>query len=262
MSVNLASEAVRFAAPPTFEIHRNVLPPEGVARLRAFVTKVLGSRPAPAEGEEDKNWSIDFRTLMANGHMANPVELMRVLKKSAVPSLCRKVFGPGLAYSVDKSLIRDFNPGRRPVPAPMHFDAHVFGPHVPMVTVWVPLNAVGVDSPGLAIANRPHWPRDYWTELTDCIDERGLYRRIEAGRRGVPQDQIYALAREEPEWPLVEPVLDVGDVMIFDHQHIHGTQPGIPEPKRRMSMEVRVLPVAVVDTLIAGGLQQLFGRLD
>ncbi len=262
MSVSVASEPIRFAVPPTFAIHRKVLQPDGVAAVRDFVARTLGGRAAVGDGEQDENWSVDFRTLMADGRLQNPSELVRVVKKSSVPTLCREIFGPGLAYSVDKSLIRDFNPGRRPVPAAMHFDAHVFGPHVPMVTVWVPLNAVGVDSPGLAVATRPHWPRQYWTDLTDCVDSNGLYRRIPADRRAYSQDEIYALARKEPEWPIVEPVLDVGDVMIFDHQHIHGTQPGIAEPKRRMSMEIRVLPMRVVEDLMKGGLQQYFGKLD
>jgi len=262
MSSIVASDSVRFAVSPTFEIHRNVLPRAGVEKIRAFVTKVLGNRPESEDGQDDQNWSIDLRTLMANGDLENPSELVGVLKKSAVPTLCREIFGPGLAYSVDTSLIRDFNTSRRPVPAAMHFDAHVFGPHVPMVTVWVPLNAVGIDSPGLAVANRPHWPRQCWTELTDCVDAKGLYRRIDASRRAYTQDDIYALARQEPEWPMVEPVLEVGDIMIFDHQHIHGTQPGIAEPKRRMSMELRVLPMKVVEDLMKGGLQQYFGKLD
>lgn len=262
MSVQAVTDTVPFAVPPTFEVHRGVLPRSGVEEVRAFVARVLGNRPAAAEGEQDQGWAVDFRTLMAKGELENPRQLIGVLKKSSVPELCRAILGPGLAYSVDKSLIRDFDPGRRPAPAPMHFDAHVFGPHIRMLTVWVPLTPVGADAPGLSIARRPHWPLSYWNELAARVDDTGLYRRIDASRRGLPQDEVLALARNESEWPLVEPRLDVGDVMIFDHQHIHGTQTGIEAPARRMSMEVRVMRYKVAMDLIAGGLQQLFGSLD
>ncbi|MEQ8814677.1 MAG: hypothetical protein RLO51_18090 [Thalassobaculum sp.] len=263
MSISTATEGIRFAVPPAFQIHRQVLAKDGVAGIRDYVTRVLGNRPPPAEGEADRNWSVQFRTLMVQGHLKNPGELVGVLRQSEVPALCREILGPGLVYSIDKSLLRDFNPRLRSAPATMHFDAHVFGPHIPIVTVWVPLNPVGVDAPGLAIATRPHWPLDYWNELAGRVDDAGLlYRRIDPGRAGIPQDEIYALARAEDEWPLVEPVLDVGDVMIFDHQYIHGTQPGIANPGRRMSMEVRVMPYAMAQRLLAAGLPQMFASLD
>ena len=92
MSSSVASDTVRFAIPATFQIHRNVLPRAGVEKIRAFVTKVLGARPELNEGQQDQNWAVDFRTIMANGDLVNPSELVGVLKKSAIPTLCREIF--------------------------------------------------------------------------------------------------------------------------------------------------------------------------
>ena len=147
------------------------------------------------------------------------------------------------------------------MPAPMHFDAHLYGPQVPMVTVWLPLNAVGRKSPGLSIAKRPHWPLDCWNELVEGVDSTGKYHPGNAGRRGHPHEEIYTAAIAEAEWPFMEPELNAGDALIFDHQHIHGTQVNIRSPVRRMSLEIRILHIDEVRRLFEQGSAQVFARL-
>jgi len=262
MSVSIDSDAAPFAMPPTFGIHRKVLPRQDVDRVRGFVKRVLGGRPVPASGQDDHDWSVRISDLMFNGVLEGPGQLVNFLRTTPVPDLCRTILGPDVVYSVDKSLVRYFDPARRPQLAQMHFDAHLFGPQHKMLTVWVPLNPVGVESPGLSMCTRPNWPTTHWQDLVDAIDGDGIYDPRRARRRGYPHEEIYALAANEAEWPFIAPALDVGDVMIFDHQLIHGTQAGLVAPASRMSLEVRVIPVALAEVLHKLDRRYVFGRLD
>ena len=254
--------AIPFAVPPAFAIHRDVLPQAEVERVRGFVTRVLGDRPAPEPGANDHDWSARFNDLVAGGVLEGPGQLLNFVRKSGVPDLCRAILGPDVVYSLAKSLVRDFDPARRSQPAHMHFDAHLFGPQYPMLTVWVPLNAVGTESPGLSIATRPNWPAPLWDDLVAAVDAQGVYDADRLRRRGYRHEEVYALAAREAEWPFIAPELDVGDVMIFDHQHIHGTQIDIAAPARRMSLEIRVVSVPTAKSLYTRGRAYSFGRLD
>ena len=143
----------------------------------------------------------------------------------------------------------------------MHFDAHIFGPQTPMLTIWVPLNDVGRESPGLSMAKRPHWPPQLWERLGDAIDVDGAYRPGQDFARAYPHEEVYEPARAEDEWPFFEPELNAGDVCIFDHQYIHGTQINLPRPAKRMSLEIRMLPVQAVQRLIKQGSTSVFVKL-
>lgn len=258
MSVPAVRDEIRFATPPVLELHRSVVPLREVERVRAFVTWVLGFRDAPPTGQSEGNWSANIRGLMQRGAIAKPQSVLGFLNRTPIPDLCRAALGSEIDCSIDKTLVRDFNPGHRPAPAPMHFDAHLYGPHVPMVTVWMPLNDVGLQAPGLSISTRPNWPLAYWNELVDGVDDTGHYDPMMAGPRSYPSNDIDDWAKREAEWPLIEPLLDAGDVAIFDHQHIHGTQTSIKRPSRRMSLEIRILPADRAKQLLKSGLEHMF----
>ena len=261
MPVAAVAEA-RYAVPAAMGLHRGVVPLNEIERIRGFVTWAIGGRSAPVEDDGEANWSVNFGHLFQEKFLGNPSHVLGFMQKSPIPDLCREILGPDIVYSLDKTLARDYQPSRRPVPAPMHFDAHLFGPHVPMVTVWIPLNDVGRESPGLSIATRPNWPRPLWNQLADGIDKRARYHPFSLERRGYPHEEIYALAEAEPAGLFIEPQLDAGDVMIFDHQFIHGTQTGIPEPTRRMSLEIRMLPAGAAKRVLGYASQHMFVKVD
>ncbi len=252
----------RYAVPPNMGIHRSVMPLNEIERVRGFVTWVLGGRADPPEGKDEANWSTNLGTLYRGKILSNPNFVLGFLGDTAIPELCRQALGPDIVYSLDKTLVRDFNPSRRPAPARMHFDAHLYGPQVPMVTVWIPLNDVGIESPGLSIATRPNSPLALWNELAEGVDAAGRYHAGAVRQRDYAHEDLYAMARAEPESPFIEPELNAGDVMIFDHQYVHGTQTSIASPTRRMSLEIRMLAADVAKRVMALGTQHMFVRVD
>lgn len=258
----MSATEVPFAIPPKMEIHRNVIPRHVIERVRAFVTWAMGYRDPPADGQIETDWSSNLRALCDQRILGHPEALLRPFWECGIPDLCRAVLGPEIAYVADTSLVRDYNPSNRPRPAHMHFDAHIFGAQTRMLTVWIPLNDVGRDSPGLVMAKHPNWPLPHWQYLADNVDSDRGFRPKADFVRSYTHDEIFDLARQEAEWPFFEPELSVGDAFIFDHQHIHGTQTSVERPDRRMSLEIRILPVDEVTRMLRQGSSSAYVKLS
>jgi hypothetical protein len=96
------------------------------------------------------------------------------------------------------------------------------GPPVPMtqlLTCWIPLNACGVDSPGLEFVRRRQPSLLHFTEL----DDSALRQRFSA----------------EEFWA---PALELGDGLVFRNGILHRTHVR-PEMRRdRVSVEYRIFP--------------------
>lgn len=232
---------VRYSIPPTLEILRGALPKDAVDKVRDNVRQLIGNRAAPADGQSEVHWSVNLDLLLDKGNLRHPGQIIGLVAGTGVTRRCREILGPDIVCSLQATIIRDFRPDHRSEPARMHFDANLFGPSVPMLNVWVPLNDVGRDSPGLTMATVPHWPRPYWDRMVGMANEDGLLPGGAWQHLNFPPAEILARAGEEPEWPFFEPELAVGDVMIFDHQFIHGTQVTLTSAGRRFSLEIRFL---------------------
>ncbi len=88
-----------------------------------------------------------------------------------------------------------------------------------LATCWIPLNACGVDSPGLEFIRKPQPALLHFTEL----DNATLRRRFDA-------DAFWA------------PALDSGDGLVFRNDVLHRTHVNREMPGNRISVEYRIFP--------------------
>jgi hypothetical protein len=94
------------------------------------------------------------------------------------------------------------------------------GPAIPMtelLTLWIPLNPCGIDSPGLEFIRRPQASLLHFTELDDSV----LHRRF-------PPQDFYA------------PELDLGDGLVFLKSVLHRTHTHPEMRLNRLSIEYRI----------------------
>lgn len=94
------------------------------------------------------------------------------------------------------------------------------GPAIPMtelLTLWIPLNPCGIDSPGLEFVRRPQEALLHFTELDDS-----------ALRRRFPSHQFQA------------PALEFGDGLVFLNSVLHRTCTRPEMPFNRLSIEYRI----------------------
>jgi ectoine hydroxylase-related dioxygenase (phytanoyl-CoA dioxygenase family) len=102
------------------------------------------------------------------------------------------------------------------------------GPHIPMtqlLTCWIPLEACGVDRPGLEFIRRPQPSLLHFTELDDAT----LRRRFRP-------DQFWS------------PALEPGDVLLFLNSVLHRTHATPAMRSSRTSIEYRIFPSAAKET--------------
>lgn len=251
-----------YAVPPTLRTLRGAIPVQTIGWLRGLNSWALGDRPPPPPGQSQRNWDKTVRDMVADGTIGNPGRLFSFLKGTEIEKVWREVLGPQIALCVTSTIMRDFNPENRPIPARWHFDAFLLGMSTPILNTWIPLNDVGRDAPGMTMSKIPHWPNSYWQKLADIADENGLVPNERQEEVKFEHQDIMALAAQEGESPLFDTILDAGDVIIFDHQHIHATQYSLRQAGRRMSLEIRVLPVPAALRLKELGNPHMFIPFD
>lgn len=252
---------IAFCAPPYMNVHRELLSKETVERLRAFAVWVLSNRPPPEGDVDEIDWSKSLSKAIGEGLLRHPGQLLGFLSDSPLTKICRSVLGHDLVYILNTTFVRSFEPKRRSVPTPMHFDAHIYGAPVRMLTAWIPLNDVGKKSPGLTISSRPHWPLTHWDNMVQAVNEEGLHEPGPDFVRGHPPQEILELSEQEAAPPLQTPILYSGDLILFDHQHIHGTQSTLENPERRVSIEIRFMPTSEAVKQVKRGSKEIFVKL-
>jgi hypothetical protein len=92
-------------------------------------------------------------------------------------------------------------------------------PMTPLLTCWIPLNACGVDSPGLEFIRSPQAALLHFTELDDA-----------ALRKRFPPEEFWA------------PALELGDGLAFLNGTLHRTYARPEMPDNRLSVEYRIFP--------------------
>ncbi|WPZ32919.1 phytanoyl-CoA dioxygenase family protein [Thalassobaculum sp. OXR-137] len=229
------------AVPPTLRVLENVLPPQTIEILNGLNAWALGDRPAQSAGLAGRKSEKTLRDMIAEGTIGHPRGLFALFKGTEIEAVWHEVLGPDIALCLSSTIMRDFNPVNRPTPARWHYDAFLLGMSTPMLNTWVPLNDVGVTAPGMTMCRIPHWPHDYWQRAVEIADENGMIPATRQEEVKYSNDEILALAEKEPESPIFDTVLNAGDVIVFDHQHIHGTQHSLVNAGRRRSLEIRVV---------------------
>lgn len=230
-----------YAIPPTLRILQNALPPETIEVLRGLNTWAVGERPASITGNAKPKTEKTLRDMVAEGTIGNPKSLFTLFKGTEIEAFWHEVLGPEIALCLSSTIMRDFNPVHRPAPARWHYDAFLLGMSTPMLNTWVPLNDVGINAPGMTMCKIPNWPQEYWQRAAEIADENGMIPAARQEEVKYSNDEIMALVNQEPESPVFDTILNAGDVIIFDHQHIHGTQHSLVHAGRRRSLEVRVV---------------------
>lgn len=249
---------IPYAVPPTLRILQNALPLQTIEVLRGLNAWALGERPVSVTGTAKPKSEKTLRDMIAEGTIGHPRGLFALLKGTDIEAVWHEVLGPEIALCLSSTIMRDFNPAHRPVPARWHYDAFLLGMSTPMLNTWVPLNDVGVNAPGMTMCKIPNWPRDYWQRAADIADENGMIPAARQEEVKYSNDEIMARVDKEPESPVFDTILNAGDVIIFDHQHIHGTQHSLVHVGRRRSLEIRVVPLAAALHLKSIGNPHMF----
>lgn len=250
-----------YAVPSPFEVVRGAVPLDVVGSLAGFVDDMIGHRSPPKDGEIEGLWFVSLLTVLNAKKVRSMQSVLGFLNATPIPAKVREILGDDFAISIQGTTIRDYRPEWRSRPSQMHFDATVLGAATPMVTVWIPLDPVGKTAPSLIMATQPHWPTDLWQRLVDSTDEHGMMLPGAGKRLSFSHEEVFARAKKEGGWPFEEPVLDLGDVMMFDHQRIHGTQLSIDNPGRRRSLEIRFCTRAAAKRVMELQPKTVFGLL-
>ncbi|MFC5860866.1 phytanoyl-CoA dioxygenase family protein [Acidicapsa dinghuensis] len=94
-------------------------------------------------------------------------------------------------------------------------------PMTELVTCWIPLDACGVDAPGLEFVRGPQPGLLHFTELADG----DLRQRFDMARFWAPE-------------------MEPGDAVVFQNSVLHRTQMAVGMTQDRVSVEYRVFPMA------------------
>jgi ectoine hydroxylase-related dioxygenase (phytanoyl-CoA dioxygenase family) len=232
-----------YAISPTLRIVREALALSTIEALRGLNSWALSERSWETATRGNRKTEKTLRDMIAEGLIGHPRTLFALFKGTEIEKIWNEVLGPEIALCLTSTIMRDFNPVNSPKPARWHYDAFLLGMSTPMLNTWVPLNDVGRTAPGMTMCKIPHWPREYWQRAADLADEHGMVPAARQEEVKYNNDEIMALAEKEEEFPLFDTILDAGDVIIFDHQHIHGSQHSLMNAGRRQSLEVRVVPL-------------------
>ncbi len=230
---------VPYAMPSPFAILPGAVPLDVVESLARFVDTMIGHRAPPKAGEIEGRWYVNLLTMLKAKRVRSMQSVVGFLNATPIPDRVREILGEDIVVPLQGTTIRDYRPEWRSHPSQMHFDATVLGAGTPIVTVWIPLDPVGRTAPSLVMSTLPNWPRECWQRLVENTDADGML--VPGGGKNLvfSHEDLFARAAEEAAWPFVEPVLEPGDVMLFDQQRVHGTQLSIDSPTRRRSMEIR-----------------------
>jgi hypothetical protein len=165
---------------------------------------------------------------------ASEEELLAPLSAPALEDLFSAAMGRAWTCNMEQSWVRKkFAPSKAPArqyhPQGWHQDGALGvrfpaqpGSPIPMtelLTCWIPLNACGIDSPGLEFVCRPQATLLHFTELDDA-----------------------ALRRRFPSREFRVPALELGDGLIFLNSILHRTYTSSEMQRNRLSIECRIFP--------------------
>lgn len=152
----------------------------------------------------------------------------------------RWLLGNDLVFLVDNCSMRFHEPEKKESHLGFHLDADFTGLVHLMVNLWVPLDRVGETSPSLTFLSPKVDGGPLIKEWRDMIDSKDDPRRPLVRARYTLQN-ILAVAQEQGvDAPFYTPVLNPGDVALFNQFIVHATQPLRNHTEIRRSFEFRV----------------------
>ncbi len=213
---------------------RGLIPREDALALaaqidRAFIERARhddGGRPAEGYYEEFRPHSrygdVSGRdwirqgggVLGADAPLVN-FELMELLRRAGVPELAAAYLGEPALVSVHKTTLRKAMPVL--VRGAWHQDGYFMGP-VRSLNLWVALSRCGDEAPGMDMV-----PKRIERYLLTNTDEAPLDYTIS-------DEQVREAAGDTP---IVRPIFEPGDAILFDEWCIHSTasDPMMPNPR-------------------------------
>lgn len=147
--------------------------------------------------------------------------------------ILNSLLGPQLFLLVNNTLLRRQQPQGTVPPLPFHQDALFLGGEAPILNVWIPLQACGIDAPGLEVVTFPVQQVFRPPAFPTGPLQAGMgYEALE-----LPEAVVQATF---PADTFCHDPLELGDVWIFSQWSLHRTWVTPAMQSTRHSLEVRL----------------------
>lgn len=171
-------------------------------------------------GIVERPWAREGGGVLAADSPRILFDLLNTLESTSVPDLLSAHFGERPALSVRKTTLREVPPDAR---TSWHQDGAFLGEGIRTVNVWVALSPCGVDAASLDVVPR----------RLDYI--------VPTGTDGAVFDWSVSDMSAElaaDGHPIVRPVFEPGDAILFDEMFLHrtGAGPGLTKPRYAVEM--------------------------
>lgn len=172
-------------------------------------------QPEPGQGTLDERpWIAEGGGVLAVDSPPLIGEMLSAFERVGLSSAIRGYLGEPAIISAQKCTLRRADPA---VGGAWHQDGNFMG-DVRSLNVWLSLSRCGDVAPGL-----------------DLVPKRIEYL-VPAGTDGMPLSYVIApqkVAEAAGETPILRPVFEPGDALLFDHWFLHqtGSDPAMPNPR-------------------------------
>ena len=212
---------------------RGAVPPEAAEALADGIERAFADRAAHNEGrtpadslyEEfvpqpgyaqltERNWVEAGGGVLAADSPRLVFEMLDAFERIGLDRVISGYLGEPAAVSAEKCTLRKADPS---VSGAWHQDGNFMG-DVRALNVWLALSRCGDVAPGL-----------------DIVPKR-IDHLVEAGTDGAPLSYVISPAKAEEEagaTPIIRPVFQPGDILLFDDLFLHqtGSDPEMPNPR-------------------------------
>lgn len=219
---------------------------EQLDKLKGVFAKLFDERSPALSDALDDRWWVTLDRVFESKEVDTVKTLLGVFCRTPALKYVRKALGNDLVFVLRYCILRRFVPSEGHNPAAWHFDSNICGPDVPMFNCWTPLVDIGETAPGITLAREPRTPKVLWDRVKTVADEAGgwIYDRNRSKTLFTPEE-VAAAGVEDSD--LVTPHVKAGSTIIFNQDILHRTQELQPQMGIRDSMEIRVVPSAVVE---------------
>jgi hypothetical protein len=165
-------------------------------------------------GEMSRHWIKSGGGVLAVDSPKLSFEMLEMFSAAGLPALVRGYLGEPPLITAQKTTLRKASPT---VAGAWHQDGKFMGP-VRALNLWLSLSRCGDEAPGLDIV-----PRRIDHHVTTQTDEAWL------------ENAVSQRVAEETagETPILRPIFEPGDAMLFDDLFLHktGSDPAMPKPR-------------------------------
>jgi hypothetical protein len=204
------ADALRFAAriDAAFSTRKSGFAANGSGLYEEF-------HPHPRFDEiEGRDWIEQGGGLLAVDSPALNFDMMEMFGQAGLPELVAGYLGEPALVSLNKTTLRKAEPS---VPGAWHQDGKFMG-EVRSLNLWLSLSRCGDESPGLDIVPR-RLDRLVTAQTDEAILDYVVSQRVATEVAG--------------DRPIVRPIFEPGDALLFDELFLHktGSDPSMPKPR-------------------------------